>query len=1302
MPATDGSLIFNTKIDTSGMEKDAKGVSSKVVDLRNKVSSTAAAVKNLREELEKAGGTKVKTKVAEGLEREIAKAQEKLNMLDAQADRMIDKKRADFGVDKNDDATLEYLLSQDKEWQKLQAQITAAEDKLDSYKRQLRQVEAAAPLAKDTAEYQKKEQRLSELTGQLEVYKAKLSEAEQKEQQTAAQTGNASNKAKEYRRYLNSTVKALKMFASGLGKVHNTLKKTFSNTVGKGIQNIGKHFGSANSKANVFEKSLRRIKNTLVRMFFFRLVHSPIDAVKDGLGEISKISPTVNKNLSDLKTSSNYLKNSFASLAAPLLNLVTPAFVNFMNITAEVTDKVARLIALLSGQDSYTKAVRVQQDYAASLDDTTDSVKNNTKAVKENQKNLAKFDELNVMSDDSSDDDSTSSQSEQPMFENVTAQVDGIEKTLLDALKRQDFISIGRMISDKLNTALDSVKWSNIGTKISEYFGNALEFAYGLVSGFDFAKLGDSIGALINSALSYYNSSLLGKTLSEFISGFINALSSLISTVDWSKVSSNIIGFISNFDFADISRMAVKLINSFTSAIQKTDFKGIGNAFANGLSKIKWEKIWNSTATLFTSALKGVTDFFGLKGVDSSKLTSALKSVKTPLSDIFNSVKDMAKSVLPAVVNDLLPAVVDFIGDFMRGLKPIISNLSPILKTVTKDLSRVIKALSPVISRIGEVIGTIIDTLEPVLTPILNLITKVVEILSPALNGILWVVEQIFNVLSPINELIGGIIGLLIGDNEPTISEKFQGELDNLNTISEQMSTVSDNIDNAISNVNESLSQTSGDLQYIDDLRDRMVELIEKSTLTPDEMNELQTIADLISEKVPEFKTAWDEMTAKDDAGKISFNLNKEEMVSSIDTVIDKLKEQYATEALQEAYKQLYSDKVKNNQDIAAATDEVSKAQDLLNEKTEAYEQALKRQEEAEKELTKGTFAGSINDVYEATENAQLEMDKYAENLDTATTNLLAAKGRHEELNTELDTLSNTLDVVSGKYDEHNKSLQAIRDAYDKGFIDIDEIKKTYKIGEKELFDGSKSMADQSVAGYKKGIALGALELKNAGVDFGSDVLKGAYESLGINSPSKEFEDAADYSIQGYDRGIVKNMKTAISRIAEMADKLVEAMRNGLKPFETMFDFIPEVVKSILNNTLSLFQQFTNSIIDDINYLSGGIGTINLTAGDRTVTIPQMEHIRLPQLATGTVVPAHFGEFTAILGDNKREPEVVSPLSTIKQALSEIMDEKSQGHPNYINNTIMLPDGSVLLRVVSNADTEYYKSHGFSSFDKRK
>lgn len=47
----------------------------------------------------------------------------------------------------------------------------------------------------------------------------------------------------------------------------------------------------------------------------------------------------------------------------------------------------------------------------------------------------------------------------------------------------------------------------------------------------------------------------------------------------------------------------------------------------------------------------------------------------------------------------------------------------------------------------------------------------------------------------------------------------------------------------------------------------------------------------------------------------------------------------------------------------------------------------------------------------------------------------------------------------------------------------------------------------------------------------------------------------------------------------------------------------------------------------------------------------------LPALATGTVVPANYGEFAAILGDNKKEPEIISPLSTMKQALREVVAE---------------------------------------------
>ena len=60
-----------------------------------------------------------------------------------------------------------------------------------------------------------------------------------------------------------------------------------------------------------------------------------------------------------------------------------------------------------------------------------------------------------------------------------------------------------------------------------------------------------------------------------------------------------------------------------------------------------------------------------------------------------------------------------------------------------------------------------------------------------------------------------------------------------------------------------------------------------------------------------------------------------------------------------------------------------------------------------------------------------------------------------------------------------------------------------------------------------------------------------------------------------------------------------------------------------------------------------------------------------------TVVPRQAGEFAAILGDNNREAEVVSPLSTIKQALLEALKEAGAGLGGDIQLMINL-DGKVV------------------------
>jgi len=71
----------------------------------------------------------------------------------------------------------------------------------------------------------------------------------------------------------------------------------------------------------------------------------------------------------------------------------------------------------------------------------------------------------------------------------------------------------------------------------------------------------------------------------------------------------------------------------------------------------------------------------------------------------------------------------------------------------------------------------------------------------------------------------------------------------------------------------------------------------------------------------------------------------------------------------------------------------------------------------------------------------------------------------------------------------------------------------------------------------------------------------------------------------------------------------------------------------------------------------------------------------MPRLATGTVVPPKAGEFAAILGDNNKDYEVVSPLETMKQAFKEAIGEMGGlGGGNV--NAVMEIDGTKFGQIV--------------------
>ena len=126
---------------------------------------------------------------------------------------------------------------------------------------------------------------------------------------------------------------------------------------------------------------------------------------------------------------------------------------------------------------------------------------------------------------------------------------------------------------------------------------------------------------------------------------------------------------------------------------------------------------------------------------------------------------------------------------------------------------------------------------------------------------------------------------------------------------------------------------------------------------------------------------------------------------------------------------------------------------------------------------------------------------------------------------------------------------------------------------------------------------------------------------------------------------------------------------------------------------ISALETALNWIVDKINSLE----IVNPFNGEEiwSPNIPRFSFSRIPKLATGTVVPANFGEFTAILGDNKREPEIVSPLSTMKQALREVMAEAG-GMENKNITVVMQVNKRELGRVVYELNNEETQRVGIS------
>ena len=101
----------------------------------------------------------------------------------------------------------------------------------------------------------------------------------------------------------------------------------------------------------------------------------------------------------------------------------------------------------------------------------------------------------------------------------------------------------------------------------------------------------------------------------------------------------------------------------------------------------------------------------------------------------------------------------------------------------------------------------------------------------------------------------------------------------------------------------------------------------------------------------------------------------------------------------------------------------------------------------------------------------------------------------------------------------------------------------------------------------------------------------------------------------------------------------------------------------------------------DIPAFVPGIGGTHVGFDIPWVNIPD-----IPHLATGTVVPANYGEFLAVLGDNKKEREFVAPESALKNALAEAMAQMNGIKNDIVANVSMFPNERAFQQYIIKAE----------------
>lgn len=647
-------------------------------DLQTEIENTEEKIKSLKQEqveLMDSGKGMVLTEEYKSIARSVSEAEKKLNSLLAKEEKF----RATGGK------------SNSRAYKSLKYDIDEARNTLDAFKADLNDIEENGIVSEHSNEWKKVQSQIDDAKKKLEEYRA---EEKKMESDGSAYTSKGIDLSK-----------AKKVAGTGgkLASIFAGMKKVFG-SVTSGIKKVSGAFGALINKFKnsipIFNKSkksaegfgrqmrgvggmLRTIGMTARFMFASFLLTGALNGAKEGMKNLAQYSDRTNASLSLLMSSLTQLKNTLATAFAPILNTIAPYLDILIQKVAQAVSVIGMLFAALTGQSVFVKAKKVNQDYAASLNQNAAGADNANEANKRLQTTLLGFDQINKL-DDNSDSGSGSGNgggaggiSPGDMFEEVSIpnKIKEFADKLKDAWKKADFTEIGQIVADKLNHALENipwdkirftlnkiaksiatflngflerVKWRLVGDTIAQGLNTAFGFVNTFVNNFHWDSLGKAIGNLINGACDGIDWNLIHGTLKDIVTGVITSINNFLYTADFMVIGNTFGNFIQSFILIGYSwvtqfpwsEFGKKIGEGLNGALEKIDLpmlgttigkliEGIFSLFKNLAGTIKWKEVGENIA-------KGINNMF--KELDPEEIADGINKVVNGICEMLGKI----------------------------------------------------------------------------------------------------------------------------------------------------------------------------------------------------------------------------------------------------------------------------------------------------------------------------------------------------------------------------------------------------------------------------------------------------------------------------------------------------------------------------------------------------------------------------------------------------------------------------------------------------------------------------------------